>query len=101
MIVPCIIIGAFIPVTLSGSFHPAWVPAFRGASFGYNPLPRLAAAVIGGILLTLGSRWAGGCTSGDRISGTMQLSPGSIAASACFFIGGIATAVVLFRVMDS
>jgi uncharacterized membrane protein YedE/YeeE len=101
MIVPGIIIGAFISAMLSGSFHPAWVPAFWGVSFGYNPLLRLAGAVIGGILLALGSRWAGGCTSGHGISGTMQLSLGSIAAAACFFIGGIATAVVLFRIIGS
>jgi uncharacterized membrane protein YedE/YeeE len=101
MIVPGIIIGAFISAMLSGSFHPAWVPAFWGASFGYNPVPRLIAAVIGGILLAFGARWAGGCTSGHGISGTMQLSLGSFVAAACFFIGGIATAFVLFRVIGS
>jgi uncharacterized membrane protein YedE/YeeE len=100
-IVPGIIVGAFISAMLSGSFHLAWVPAFWGSSFGSSPVPRLIAAVIGGILLAFGARWAGGCTSGHGISGTMQLSLGSIVAAACFFAGGIATAFVLFRVMGS
>ncbi len=43
-------------------------------------------------------RMAGGCTSGHGISGTMQLSVGSWVAVVCFFAGGIATAMLMFRV---
>ncbi len=39
----------------------------------------------------------GGCTSGRGISGTMQLSVASWIAVSCFFIGGIAVAIPLFR----
>jgi len=98
-IVPGIIIGAFVSAMLSGSFQFVWVPALWAGTFGPGPALRIAVAVIGGILLETGARWAGGCTSGHGISGTLQLSCASIVAASCFFAGGIAMAVFLFRIM--
>jgi uncharacterized membrane protein YedE/YeeE len=98
-IVPGIIIGAFLSAMLSGSFRFVWVPALWGDTFGYNPLLRIVVAVSGGILLETGARWAGGCTSGHGISGTLQLSCASIVAAVCFFAGGIAMAMLLFRII--
>ena len=46
--------------------------------------------------MAFGARFAGGCTSGHGISGTMQLNVGSWIAVICFFIGGIAVAYPLF-----
>jgi uncharacterized protein len=53
-------------------------------------------ALAGGILLGLGARWAGGCTSGHGISGTLQLSVASWVAAACFFAGGILVAGLIY-----
>jgi uncharacterized protein len=99
MIVPGIVIGAFISVMLSGQFHILWVPTIWGQAFGYNPILRFLVALAGGILLGFGSRWAGGCTSGHGINGSIQLSLASMITAACFFIGGIGTAMLLFRVI--
>jgi len=101
MIVPGIVIGAFISVMLSGNFHILWVPATWGNSFGYNPVLRILVALTGGILLGLGSRWAGGCTSGHGINGSIQLSLASMVTAACFFIGGIGMAMLIFRVIGA
>jgi uncharacterized membrane protein YedE/YeeE len=49
-------------------------------------------------LLAYGARLAGGCTSGHGISGALQLSVSSWIALACFFIAGVATAMLLYRV---
>ncbi len=46
-------------------------------------------AVLGGILLTFGSRIAGGCTSGHGISGMSQLSISSFITVASMFGGGV------------
>jgi hypothetical protein len=99
MIIPGIVIGAFISVMLSGQFHLLWVPTMWGNAFGYNPALRVVVALIGGILLGLGSRWAGGCTSGHGINGSIQLSLASMITAACFFAGGIGIAMLLFRVI--
>jgi uncharacterized membrane protein YedE/YeeE len=98
-LIPGIIIGAFISSMLSGTFHILVVPATWSATFGENPVLRITVAIIGGVLLAVGARWAGGCTSGHGISGSIQLSLASIISAACFFAGGIATAMFLFHVI--
>ncbi len=98
IIVPGIVIGAFISSFLSGTFGFFIVPPFWAAQFGDSAVLRILAAIAGGILLGFGARWAGGCTSGHGISGTLQLSVGSILSAACFFAGGIAMAMVLFGI---
>jgi uncharacterized membrane protein YedE/YeeE len=99
MLVLGVVIGAFISANLSGTFHVLWVPSTWAASFGTNPVLRWIVALIGGILMGLGARWAGGCTSGYGISGTLQLAISSWLAAICFFIGGIATAMLIFNVI--
>ena len=48
-----------------------------------------------------GARWAGGCTSGHGISGMLQLAVSSWLAATSFFVGGIATAMLIFKVLLS
>jgi uncharacterized membrane protein YedE/YeeE len=96
MIVPGIAIGAFISSSLSGTFGFFIIPPLWAEQFGNSAPLRIFVALAGGILLGIGSRWAGGCTSGHGINGTLQLSVGSILSAACFFIGGIAMAMILF-----
>jgi len=99
MIIPGIIIGAFLSSVLSGTFHIVWVPALWGSVFGGSAILRIVVALVGGILLGFGARWAGGCTSGHGISGSIQLSLASMISAACFFAGGIAVAMLLYRVI--
>lgn len=90
--------GAFLAAWLGNELTGEWLPAMWSARFGEESLVlRLVAALFGGILMAFGARLAGGCTSGHGISGTMQLSVGSWIAVVCFFIGGIATAMLIFR----
>ncbi len=96
MLVFGIIIGAFIAATLSGDFALQKVPAMWAERFSDSFFFRFVMAFIGGAFLGLGSRWAGGCTSGHGISGTSQLSILSWVAAAAFFVGGIAVAIMIF-----
>lgn len=96
MVIPGILIGSFASAVLSGTFRPAWVPYLFASAFGGSVLVRMPVAVAGGILLAIGARWAGGCTSGHGISGSIQLALSGFVAAACFFVGGIVTAFVLF-----
>jgi hypothetical protein len=98
MLVLGIIMGAFLSAKLSGQFAGVWVPAKWAQAFGAAPLVRLIGAVVGGVFVGVGARWAGGCTSGHGISGTMQLAVSSWIAVMCFFAGGIATAMAIFKV---
>ncbi|WP_420847031.1 YeeE/YedE thiosulfate transporter family protein [Methanogenium marinum] len=96
LIVIGIIIGAFISSSLSGTFAISWVPPLFASTFSDSAVIRWVIALVGGIFLGFGARWAGGCTSGHGISGSMQLSLTSMVTSAFFFVGGIATAMVTF-----
>ncbi len=101
MLVLGIIVGAFLSAKLSGQFATVWVPDRWAQAFGPAPVVRVLGALVGGVLIGLGARWAGGCTSGHGISGTMQLAVSSWIAVACFFASGIAMAMVIFRVFGA
>jgi uncharacterized membrane protein YedE/YeeE len=88
--------GAFLSAVMAGTFRLEWVPTLWVGTFGPGVLPRLLTALAGGFLVGLGARWAGGCTSGHGISGSLQLAVSSWIASAAFFAGGILSAWLLF-----
>jgi len=96
MMVLGILFGSLAAALLSGGLEWSWVPAVWAASFGAGVPGRVLGALVGGVLIGFGSRWANGCTSGHGISGTMQLTVSSWISAICFFIGGIATAFALF-----
>ncbi len=61
---------------------------------------RLAIApilVVSGVLIGYGAKLAGGCTSGNGLSGTAMLSPAALAATGTFF----ATAIVVSFVTEA
>jgi uncharacterized protein len=96
MLVVGIVVGAFISAQISGTFELQWIPERWYAAFGAAAWLRLVVALIGGVLIGFGARWAGGCTSGHGISGTLQLAISSWISAICFFIGGIAMAYLIF-----
>jgi uncharacterized membrane protein YedE/YeeE len=60
-------------------------------------VPRRAlAALIGGMVMLLGARLAGGCTSGHGISGALQLALSSWVFALTFFSVGVVTAFLLY-----
>ena len=95
----CTILGGFLSAWTGGEIrnewlHPMWVDRF-GDSIAF----RGGIGFAGGVLMAFGSRLAGGCTSGHGISGTLQLDAGSWLTAICMFIGGIATAMLLFTAL--
>jgi hypothetical protein len=99
MLVVGVIIGAFFSSKLSGTFGIEWVPTHWQAAAGDSAMTRWIVALLGGVIMGIGARWAGGCTSGHGISGTMQLAVSSWLAAMSFFAGGIAAAMFLYRVL--
>lgn len=94
-----VIIGAFLSSKLSGRFELGWIPAQWGQAAGESPIYRWLIALIGGVIMGFGARWAGGCTSGHGISGTLQLAVSGWLAAMCFFVGGIVTAMFVYKVL--
>jgi uncharacterized protein len=95
MLVAGIIAGSFLSAKLSGDFHLTAIPILWEEMFGNNSLIRIIVAFIGGMILIIGARWAGGCTSGHGITGTLQLAVSSWMAVIAFFVGGIIVAFII------
>lgn len=96
MLVLGLLIGAFLSAWLSGTFRLEFTPDIWVEHFGSGIALRALTAFVGGVLIGLGARWANGCTSGHALSGTMQLVASSWVAAAGIFLGGVATALLVF-----
>lgn len=82
--------GAEWKITLTmGQYYDAMLPSAMWA--------KSLVLFAGGLMMGIGARMAGGCTSGNVIVGVSHLSLPSIASGALFFIGGIAVVQTLFR----
>jgi uncharacterized membrane protein YedE/YeeE len=57
--------------------------------------------VIAGLLVGVGTRYAGGCTSGHGVCGLSRLSPRSLVATLAFMGAGFATVYVVRHVIGS
>ena len=80
-------------VSLSmGQYYEHMLPAL--------PIVRTLTLFMGGIMLALGARMAGGCTSGNVIVGVSQLSIPSMVSGALFFLGGLVIVQLMFRVFS-
>lgn len=99
MLVLGVIIGSFFSAIISGDLHANdWVPSLWASVFGDSVVLRVLVALAGGIIIGFGARFAGGCTSGHGISGTLQLAVSSWISAISFFVGGIITAHLIFKV---
>jgi uncharacterized membrane protein YedE/YeeE len=83
--------AAFALVAGGPDFHGyGWLTdTFSGTS---GTLLIVAILLACGLLIGLGTKIAGGCTSGNGLSGNAMLSPASLVATMTFFVVGIAVA---------
>lgn len=58
---------------------------------------RIATAIVGGVLVMIGSRFAAGCTSGLALSGGVQMSMGAFVFMGTMFAGGFLAAAFARR----
>ncbi|MDY6791861.1 MAG: YeeE/YedE thiosulfate transporter family protein [Thermodesulfobacteriota bacterium] len=91
-----IALGAFIAAKLSGTFRAKAVPTMWKNKFGSSPLKRGIVAFIGGTVVLIGARLAGGCPTGHGLSGLSQLAVSGFIALAFFVIGAAITARILY-----
>ena len=73
------------------------VPEVHEKQFGKSRNLRLVLTFVGGVLVLLGARLAGGCTSGHMMSGMMQTSVSGYLFAVGAFIAAVPTAILLYR----
>ena len=91
------LLGGALSALTSGRWRVETVPTVWAARFGASPLRRYAGAFIGGVLVMFGARLANGCTSGNGISGGLQLALSGWVFLAVMFPAATLTAFALFR----
>jgi uncharacterized membrane protein YedE/YeeE len=57
--------------------------------------------IVAGLLVGVGTRMAGGCTSGHGVCGLSRLSPRSLVATSSFMAAGFVTVFVVRHVIGS
>jgi uncharacterized membrane protein YedE/YeeE len=89
-------VGAFAAAALAGEFRWQAVPAMWRQRFGPSGWRRGTAAFCGGAVAMFGARLADGCPSGHGLSGSLQLAASGYVALACFFVGGLIVARLVY-----
>lgn len=75
----------------------ASVPKTWQKRFGKSTSKRYIAAFVGGVLVLIGARLAGGCTSGHIISGVGQMAISGLVFAAAMFAAGVPVAHYLYE----
>lgn len=68
-------------------------------AFGSGGSGRVAVLVVAGVLVGFGTRLGNGCTSGHGVCGVSRLAPRSLVATALFMMAGMATVLVVKRLL--
>ncbi|MBA3864438.1 MAG: hypothetical protein CVT87_04625 [Alphaproteobacteria bacterium HGW-Alphaproteobacteria-9] len=74
-------LGALIVMSMTGAAEPSFA----------GPVP----LIIAGLIVGIGTRLGGGCTSGHGVCGMSRLSQRSLVATATFIATGIATVAIM------
>lgn len=97
-----IFLGGLVASLSSGHWaDPTDFGAFYQALMPQSTVGRVLWWLFGGVLIGLGARLAGGCTSGHTINGVAMGSPASILASALFFAAAVGTAQLTHYVLNA
>jgi len=92
------------PVTGEASWRAAFIAGLLVAPWlfrAFMPLPAIhieantLTLVFAGLAVGVGTRYAGGCTSGHGVCGLSRLSPRSLVATLAFMAAGFVTVYIL------
>lgn len=97
MFVVGVFFGALLAALTSGSFRWQALPTMWQERFGSDSRGKRALfAFVGGVVAMFGARLADGCPSGHGLSGSLQLAVSGFISLACFFIGGMIVARLIY-----
>ena len=89
-------IGGFLSALMAGKLKFERVPRIWADRFGPSVTKRYVVAFLGGIVAMYGARLANGCTSGNGISGGLQLALSGWLFLVVMFATGTITAFAMF-----
>lgn len=90
-----IVLGGLVFSLAAGSWQAGAGYGWLEQALGNDPLATGAMLAAGGVLIGFGAKTAGGCTSGNGLSGCSFGSPASFVATGTFMTTAVGTAFVL------
>jgi uncharacterized membrane protein YedE/YeeE len=94
-----LVAGGFVSAWLHGGWHPTWELGMFDTVIGFGPGGKLAWMFVAGLFVGVGTRLAGGCTSGHGIFGMSNFELPSLVTTLSFMAGGFATTQIIYRVI--
>lgn len=94
-----LLLGGLLSALLGGGWHPTWALGLWDRSLGAGPWVKSLWMFAGGLLVGIGTRIAGGCTSGHGIFGVAHLEKASWLATLSFLASGMLTTFVVHRLI--
>jgi hypothetical protein len=94
-----LVLGGFLSALLSGGWQPTWALGIFDEAIGLGPAGKLGWMFVAGLFIGVGTRLAGGCTSGHGIFGLANLERPSLITTATFMAAGIVTTQIVYRVL--
>jgi uncharacterized protein len=80
---------------IAGMLVAPLVLGLFGQTFTSTIDASLPALIIAGLLVGVGTRYGGGCTSGHGVCGLSRLSVRSLVATLCFMVAGFTTVYLI------
>jgi uncharacterized membrane protein YedE/YeeE len=84
---------------IAGLLAAPWTCAVAGLRFSATIDAGYPALIVAGLLVGIGTRYAGGCTSGHGVCGLSRMSPRSLVATLAFMAAGFVVVYVLHHVV--
>ena len=94
-----LVIGGALSAQLGGGWTTTWDLGVFDAAIGWSEGGKVAWMFVGGLFIGLGTRMAGGCTSGHGIFGISNFERSGIVTTLCFMTAGVVTTNVIYRLV--
>ena len=91
--------GGVLSAWLGGGWAPTWDLGMLDQRIHLTHPQKLLGMFVGGLFIGFGTRLGGGCTSGHGIFGISNLERASVLTAMAFFLGGILTTNLVYRVL--
>lgn len=91
------LIGSFLSALISKDFKIQLIPELWKDTKGSSKIQRIFWAFVGGFLIIIGARVAGGCTTGHMLSGGMQLAVSSLVVTSVAIFSFLITGKLFYR----
>jgi uncharacterized membrane protein YedE/YeeE len=94
-----LVIGGALSAVLSGGWSVTWDLGVFDAVIGWGEGGKVVWMFVGGLFIGVGTRMAGGCTSGHGIFGLSNLEGSGLVSTLSFMAAGVVTTNVVYRLV--